>query len=312
MGWVVPGRLLGFDAGMPPSAPPRKLFKYRRFDVFCLRLLTHAEVSYSDPRTFNDPLDCAPTIEVDVRREDLERLCYCLLLRTHPKDRARAEIHNYRYLSSEHGDFRTDPSVEEYLKLMLAQRVNQEIGQELGSRGVLCLSERWDSILMWSHYADNHRGICIEFDTSELSHPDLKPVDYRAPRRLKASDLCEWKLRQSEDAERRVHHTYFLAKAAAWRYEREWREIGEASGIRESAFRVTAIHFGLRCDAAVIQSVVKLLADDDVALYDMYPRADTFRLKRRLVDREEIASYGLRVPAAIEFKDVFLDDEVAT
>jgi len=61
---IVYARRLRFDVGMSPRSIPPKLYKYRRFDVFCLRLLTQAEVSYSDPRTFNDPLDCDPTIEV--------------------------------------------------------------------------------------------------------------------------------------------------------------------------------------------------------------------------------------------------------
>jgi hypothetical protein len=49
---------------MSHRSTPRKFYKYRRFDVFGLRLLTHAEVSYSDPRTFKDLLDCHPTSEV--------------------------------------------------------------------------------------------------------------------------------------------------------------------------------------------------------------------------------------------------------
>ena len=310
---IVYARRLRFDVGMSPRSIPPKLYKYRRFDVFCLRLLTQAEVSYSDPRTFNDPLDCDPTIEVDINRKDLERLCFTFLRRTQPEDQAKNEINNYRYLSTEYGDFRTEPDVEGYLKRMVADRIKAELAQELGSRGVLSLSECWDSVLMWSHYADNHRGICIEFDTTELPHPNLKAVDYRAPRRVRASDLFEWKLRHSVDAERRVRDTYFFAKAGPWRYEREWREVEEKSGIREAGFRVTGIHFGLQCDAAVIQSVVKLLADDsDVALYSIYPLDDSFRIKRRPVDRDEIGSYGLRAPATIEFKDVFVDDDIVS
>ena len=27
-----------------------------------------------------------------------------------------------------------------------------------------CFSKRNDSILMWSHYADSHKGVCFEFD----------------------------------------------------------------------------------------------------------------------------------------------------
>jgi hypothetical protein len=290
---------------------PRKLYKYRPFNVFCLRLLTHAEVSYSNPRTFNDPLDCDPTIEVDIDRNALELLCYAFLRRTKPEDQAKAEINNYRYLSSEYGDFRNESHVEDYLKRMLALRIKDELDSELGSKGVLSLSERWDSVLMWSHYADNHRGMCIEFDTTELPHPNLRAVGYRAPRRVRASDLFEWKRRHSADAEQRVRDTYFFAKAGPWRYEKEWREVEEESGVRESGLRVTAIHFGLQCDAAVIQSAVKLLdGDHDVLLYNVYPLDDSFRLKRRPVDRDEIASYGIRTPAAIDFKDVFLTDEI--
>lgn len=201
---------------------PRRLYKYRPFNVFCLRLLTHAEVSYSNPRTSNDPLDCDPTIEVDINRNALERLCYTFLRQTQTEDQATSEIYNYRYISSEYGDFRTESHVEDYLKRMLAQRIKDELDRELWSKGVLSLSERWDSVLMWSHYADNHRGMCIEFDTTELPHPNLRAVEYRAPRRVRASDLFKWKRRQSADAEQRIRDTYFFAKAGPWRYEKEW------------------------------------------------------------------------------------------
>ena len=30
--------------------------------------------------------------------------------------------------------------------------------------GILCLTSNPDSVVMWSHYADKHRGIVIEFD----------------------------------------------------------------------------------------------------------------------------------------------------
>jgi hypothetical protein len=291
---------------------PSKLYKYRRFDVFCLRALTHAEVVYSDPRSFNDPLDCHPTIEVDLDRGAMEHLCCRMMLRTQSVEKAKAEIDHYRYLSSEHGDFREQPAVEDYLKRILAQRIQDELRQEFGSQGVLSLSERWNSVLMWSHYADDHRGVCIEFDTTDIGHSNLKPVNYRASRRIRASELLKWKRDKSVEAERHVFDTYFFAKAGPWRHEKEWRAIEVKNGPREASFRVTAIYFGLQCDAAVIQSVVKLLDRDlDVGLYDMVPLDDSFRLRRRPVNRDEIRSYGLRIPAAIEFKDVFLTGEVA-
>src|SRR5262249_53331053 len=49
------------------------------------------------------------------------------------------------------------------------------------SFGVLCLSECPDDILLWSHYADSHRGLCLEFDVAGYSEvfPRLHAVKYQ-------------------------------------------------------------------------------------------------------------------------------------
>jgi hypothetical protein len=224
------GHPRGCGSRVSPRSIPRKLYKYRPFDVFCLRILTDAEASYSDPRCFNDPLDCDPTIEIDIGREAIERLCYPFLRKRMSKGDAEREIINYRYLASEDGDYRTNHDAENYLKRMLGHRIKRELDQELGTKGVFSLSEHWDSALMWSHYANYHRGICIEFDTAELLHPNLKPVNYRAPRSIRASDLLAWKQQNSAEAAQRILDTYFYAKAAPWRYEREWRDLGDTNG----------------------------------------------------------------------------------
>ena len=33
----------------------------------------------------------------------------------------------------------------------------------LESKKILCLATEHDNLLMWSHYADSHKGICIEY-----------------------------------------------------------------------------------------------------------------------------------------------------
>jgi hypothetical protein len=47
----------------PP--PPRPL-KYRSFGTYTLRIVSEAEVFFAKPSMFNDPLDCNPTVSVDV------------------------------------------------------------------------------------------------------------------------------------------------------------------------------------------------------------------------------------------------------
>src|SRR2546426_4361250 len=35
---------------------------------------------------------------------------------------------------------------------------------EMNRRGVLSFSSKWNNPLLWSHYADKHKGICLGFD----------------------------------------------------------------------------------------------------------------------------------------------------
>jgi len=48
-----------------------------------------------------------------------------------------------------------------------ASYIDAAIDAECGVRasvGVLCFTSTKDNLLMWAHYADNHKGICIELD----------------------------------------------------------------------------------------------------------------------------------------------------
>ena len=294
-----------------PPKLPTKLYKYRSFQVNSLRAITQAEVFYARPSTFNDPLDCDPTIEVDIGRVTLERLAYRMLLRRMNEEEARGEINRLRYYSTEYGDYKSDPEVASYLTRMLAQAIKQELDSELGNEGVLSLSAKWRSGLMWSHYADEHRGICIEYDTRDQPHPRLRPVDYRAPRAVKTSDLWDWKAKQDKDAEEQVINTYFYTKSSEWSYEREWRDVRETSGVTGVPFQITAILFGLRADPSVIISIVKLLHDrPKIKLWQVLPNDRGFGLRRRQVDREEINAMGVQEPSFLMFRDLVWDDEM--
>ncbi len=35
------------------------------------------------------------------------------------------------------------------------------------NRGVICFSKNWHNPVLWSHYADKHRGICLSFDVDD-------------------------------------------------------------------------------------------------------------------------------------------------
>lgn len=81
--------------------------------------------------------------------------------------------------------------------------------------GILCLSEDPANILMWSHYSNNHSGICIGFDTDQKPFSSAKMVNYSDER--PAADF-------NSDSEK-LFSRVLLTKSKHWSYEREWRSI---------------------------------------------------------------------------------------
>jgi len=81
---------------------------------------------------------------------------------------------------------------------------------------ICSLSERYESLLMWAHYAENHKGICIEYDFSGSTHilPYLHPVNYtnKVFRIASSKDITALNLIAAS-----------LHKSVEWEYEKEWR-----------------------------------------------------------------------------------------
>lgn len=106
-----------------------------------------------------------------------------------------------------------------------------------------CLTEDKDNILMWSHYADNHTGICVEYDIKRLQDDPftlckhLFPIVYKKKRLIKRD--IDSLIRNHQDLKKAIAEDYcydgdeelndilplFLTKGEVWKYEREWRII---------------------------------------------------------------------------------------
>jgi len=99
--------------------------------------------------------------------------------------------------------------------------------------GIACFSECKDSVLMWSHYADMHKGICLEYDTNILSdfllshtHFRFNEVDY-GKSKMSKTRLKEYGSALVDDCGIKLTNDmlYLIAyyKARCWSYEEEWR-----------------------------------------------------------------------------------------
>jgi hypothetical protein len=109
-------------------------------------------------------------------------------------------------------------SVDESFVQPLNEIMHETFGRKVGA---LSLSETNDNQLMWSHYADSHRGFVVEFDESH---------SYFTGRAVSHDDL--WQLQKVIYAETRPQTTpvdfdmtaILLTKHASWSYEREWKD----------------------------------------------------------------------------------------
>ncbi len=99
--------------------------------------------------------------------------------------------------------------------------------------GVYCLCEKPDNLLMWSHYADAHRGICLQFDTkkflSEIERKlyieknlffGIEKIFYETRR----PSLNNFGIGTVCDV-RKFHKSILSTKFIDWKYEKEWRII---------------------------------------------------------------------------------------
>jgi hypothetical protein len=186
----------------------------------------------------------------------------------------------------------TDPVYEatDPLQFLLAQHVEEELLRQY-DKGIFSLAERVDCPLMWSHYGDQHRGVCGGYSVPRDAREGLHKIRYGGSRVVAASDVSAM-LDGDEAARRRVDEAVLLKKAQDWRYEREWRLIGQR-GSRRSPLELEEVVFGLRCDEAVKYTVVKALEDRRTAVefFEMRETPGTFSIEKCALDTGELRAF---------------------
>lgn len=117
---------------------------------------------------------------------------------------------------------------------ILIKSINQQVSEFRTRTKIACLTERWDSILMWSHYTNAHSGICIEYrvhnPTTRTVHQTPYPVRYTSNRTkldtldlialVKSPDIVDDAVNEKAQ---RCMTALILEKSLEWEYEKEWR-----------------------------------------------------------------------------------------
>lgn len=184
----------------------------------------------------------------------------------------------------------TDPSYEgdDSLRWLLRQYLEYEFLRRY-DRGIVSFGSRAACPLMWSHYGDQHNGICAAYSIPAEAEPSLHKITYGGSRKVLASDVAA--MENDTVARGRVDDAVLLRKAASWGYEREWRLIGKR-GVQDSPLELEEVIFGIRCKSTVKFTIVQALANrgKSVRFFEMRELAGTFRLKKYLLDTDELSA----------------------
>jgi hypothetical protein len=96
--------------------------------------------------------------------------------------------------------------------------------------GILSLSERYDSLPMWAHYADLARGFAVVFENLERSFEGDGTGSLNVPKRVDYPDEFIGMTYDPSTQDR-----LFFSKLSDWSYEREWRVVTALKGCRLSS-----------------------------------------------------------------------------
>ncbi|MDP1843373.1 MAG: DUF2971 domain-containing protein [Sediminibacterium sp.] len=216
----------------------RYAYKYRSINENTENIFTKAQLWFSNPDHFNDPFDCQIVVQANNTVDEISNF-----LRQNVPTMSSKDVKMYtRHWSKNLTEWRT--------------MVNKTIKNHINTSGICCFAGSGDNILMWSHYSDSHKGICIKFDI--LADPDF----FAAPLTVKYNKNYP-KYDHIKDNSKFVEYL-IKTKAECWKYEEELRILKQKFGlVNFKKEAIVEVIFGCACTAGNIAKIKKLISDND-------------------------------------------------
>lgn len=150
---------------------------------------------------------------------------------------------------------------------------------------IACFSESIESVLMWSHYANSHKGFALEYDfrptlEEPIKNVGLFPIVY-SEERLDISDYIAYEFLRILGIPAKMPDIAALIKNALWKsdiwtYEKEWRMIDstprditdeKASAIH---YKPVAIYYGRHMSGDDKKRLHEVAMEKGINEFEMY------------------------------------------
>jgi Protein of unknown function (DUF2971) len=256
------------------------IYRYRSFNKYSIEELVNSEFYIKLPNEVNDPFD-SKCIFDEMGTEADFRKHHMLCLKKQRPDLSDEQIRQEVDVFIESNQWRDREFTEDLFKSF-----REDTSEKFSKLAMVCFSKKNDDILMWSHYADEHKGFCLIFDRARLEASCHAPLYDMSYNRKKFGDLME------EDVIK-IAQKLVLTKSKDWCYEKEVRMIipiipgKTVYGIRNARFMkyseeaLIGVIFGCRMPYNDKSTIKKLLSSKITKpdYYDAINCAIDYKLK---------------------------------
>jgi len=169
-----------------------------------------------------------------------------------------------------------------------------KLGDEIkGSCQILCFVKDnplngYLNEIMWAHYADNHKGVCLEIDVEIFLNDNAENMgDHRFEEVLYGGHdrlFFSWdrELTKEQNIDRFVKARYkdlFLKKSTYWERENEQRLVifGGSQKYLSIKNSLTGLYFGLQIPNSYRPSIDSLIDEKQTTLFNLYYEGNTIK-----------------------------------
>ncbi|ETT84150.1 DUF2971 domain-containing protein [Viridibacillus sp. FSL R5-0477] len=297
---------------------PSSFFRYRAFNDNNIENLINEVEWQSYPSEFNDPYDARLTISIDTfKSEQFKRnfetylTSFSKLSITFTQEEKMEILSNvnpslkfFEIGLAHHPDIQNQPYTAKELASIIDKSIESEYERMIdklrtsANTGnlIICFSEVNNNILLWSHYAENHTGFCIEYDFKLLGPKHvrcrmLEPVIY-------VDDLFDATIYYLETlADIKNHNNLFgiyptISKSKQWQYEQEWRLIfpwGPGISLKDKERRSLSmptpkkLYIGARASEENKEKIIQIAKQIHTPVYQKILDPSKFNLEEKVL-----------------------------
>lgn len=195
------------------------------------------------PGGFNDPWDCRPNFDSAGIDDPEQRSKWIEFF----KEQYSLLPQEVQANATEHFGA-TWYENDELLRRSIADTTKNVATNSAERFRIFCFSTSPSSTLMWAHYADDHRGFCLEFDATKEKIWRARRVNYVASFPIANADTI-----RDED---KLLETMLLTKSIDWQYEEEYRLLGRDGNLDPTYVLATENNNFLRLASGTITAVI--------------------------------------------------------